>query len=143
MAHATKSSDVRVRAQLSSAGSAHMPPFLVGRIIESGACTWSVGDRVLVQAIDPRAYVAEAPSAACIGVPDAIHDDDALLIPPTAQALRIWRRLRLELGETAVYTDGDGLTRFVALAAAWRGAVPAIRVTTGASQDDETVSVAN
>jgi hypothetical protein len=74
----------------------------------------------------------------------AVVGADALLIPPTAQALRVWRRLTLELGEAAIYTDGHPLAEFIGLVATWHGAHPVIRLTTsdaGAIDDVETVNV--
>jgi hypothetical protein len=74
------------------------------------------------------------------------HSDDAALIAPTAQALRLWRRLGLELGEAAIYTGGPGLGDVVGLVAKWHGAVPVIRLTDSArdaASDVETVEVAD
>ena len=73
-----------------------------------------------------------------------VRPEHAALIPPTAQALRLWHRLGLELGETAIYTDGPGLGSVIGLIAKWHGAVPVIRLTGGAGSavpDVETVDV--
>jgi len=75
--------------------------------------------------------------------PAEIGSVDALLIPATARALRIWRRLRLEIGETAVVTDGGGFADAVGLIAAWHGAVPVVRLTNAESRDVETVSMSD
>jgi hypothetical protein len=79
-----------------------------------------------------------------VRVPDEIDRADAPLVVPTAQALRIWRRLGLELGEAAVFTDDHELADFVGLVATWQGALPVVRLTTQAtasSGDIETVPV--
>jgi hypothetical protein len=133
--------DMRVRAEGHSEQSTptRLNPYIVGRLIEARGAAWSSGDLVLVRASHPVSAVEiEASSRACVRVPDGIQSADALLIPPTAQALRVWRRLRLEIGESAIYTDGDGLTGFVGLVAVWRGALSAIRVTNhgGSCTDD-------
>jgi hypothetical protein len=75
---------------------------------------------------------------------DGIDRADAPLVVPTAQALRIWRRLGLELGEAAVFTDGHELADLVGLVATWHGALPVVRLTTdeaAATGEIETVPV--
>jgi len=146
--NALQMAGVRIRPEIQS--ESHTPPserswLVVGRVVELGESTmWSKGDRVLVDVPEAGATEIEAASATCFKVPDGMPGSDALLIPPTAQALRVWRRLRLEIGETAVYSDGDERTPFVALAAGWRGAVPVIRLTSdGSAHDAETIDVSD
>src|SRR6266498_3907218 len=112
-------------------------PFVVGRLVEAhDGGSWSKGDRVLVSAPDSRVEEVEAAACACVRVPDGLASADALLIPPTAQALRVWRRLRLEIGEAAVLTDGDGLADFIGLVAMWHGGLPVIRLTSRQTAGD-------
>lgn len=118
-------------------------PFVVGRLVDArDGGHWAKGDRVLVGVSDPKAEEVEASSSACVRVPDGLDTADALLIPSTAQALRVWRLLRLELGEAAVYTDGIRLADFVGFVAVWRGGLPVIRLAAGGPIPDvETVSI--
>jgi len=137
---------MRVRAEAHSDHAAALrafQPFALGRLIEArDGGRWSPGDRVLVRSADPKAEEVEAMASACVRVPDELASADALLIPPTAQALRVWRRLRLEIGEAALFTDGDGLADFIGLIAMWHGGLPVIRLTTGqADREFETVSI--
>jgi hypothetical protein len=62
-------------------------------------------------------------------VPNAIETVDALLVPRVAQALRMWRRLGLELGEAAIYTGDGDLAGVVGLLAKWHGGMPVVRLT--------------
>lgn len=59
-------------------------------------------------------------------VPGDVESIDARLVQPTAQALRIWRRLGLEVGEAAIYTGGHELSDIVGLVASWHGAMPVV-----------------
>src|SRR5262249_35853435 len=61
--------------------------------------------------------------------PNAIETVDALLVPRVAQALRVWRRLGLELGEAAVFTGRGDLADVVGLLAKWHGGMPVVRLT--------------
>ena len=79
-----------------------------------------------------------------------IDSADAPLLTPTAKALRMWRQLRLEIGDTAIYADASGLGDFIGLAASWHGGLPVIRLTSdpaaavGPLADDvETIGVAD
>jgi hypothetical protein len=137
---------MRVRAEAYSNHAAPptgFAPFVVGRLVDArDGGLWSKGDRVLVSVSDPKAEEVEASSSACVRVPDGLDPADALLIPSTAQALRVWRLLALEIGEAAVYTDGIRLAGFVGFVAIWRGGLPVIRLTTGGPIPDvETVSI--
>ena len=65
-----------------------------------------------------------------------------------AKALKVWRQLRLEIGEAAIYTDGDELTDVVGLVAAWQGGLPVVRLTSASvvpvvstGDDVETIGV--
>ena len=117
----------------------------MGRLLETrGAGGWSTGDRVLVRSSDSADEELEAVSSACVRLPNDLDSADALLVPQTAQALRMWRRLGLELGEAAVYTDGHELSDLIGLVALWHGGLPVIRLTTGVvaeASDIETVTV--
>lgn len=79
-----------------------------------------------------------------------VDSADARLISPTAKALRAWRQLRLEIGDTAIYADGGDLGEFIGLAAFWQGGLPVVRLTrdpAAASEllanDVETIGVAD
>jgi len=135
---------MRVRAEIHSQpviASTRVAPFLVGRVVGADRDEpRSIGSRVIAPSSD--SFALEVETDTVIPVPDTLETADALLIPPAAIALRLWRALRLELGEAAIYTDGDGLSPFAGLVAAWHGATPVIHVTTGASiVDHETVSI--
>jgi threonine dehydrogenase-like Zn-dependent dehydrogenase len=148
VANAFKTSDLRIRAEAFGELDARRgggTACAVGRLVEADETgTWEKGDRVLIGGVDAHTADVEASSIRCVRVPDGMETADALLIPPTAQALRVWRRLRLEIGETAIYSDGDGLTSFVALIATWRGAVSVIRLTRDhRAGDAESVNVSD
>ena len=120
-------------------------PFVVGRLLDArDDGSWSKGDRVLVSVSDPKVEEVETSSRACVRVPDGLDTADALLIPQTAQALRVWRLLGLEIGEAAVYTDGIRLADIIGVVATWRGGLPVVRLTAGqAASDVETVNIAD
>src|SRR4051812_32583121 len=69
-------------------------------------------------------------------------DSTDALLASTAQALRVWRRLQLEIGEAAVFTGVGPLAEAVGLVALWRGGLPVIRLTDAAGCDNvETIDI--
>lgn len=64
----------------------------------------------------------------CIAVPPSLGSEEALLGPPLAVALSVWDQLHLELGEAAVYTDGNPLSNLVGQVAIWRGGCPVVKL---------------
>lgn len=91
--------------------------------------------------LGPCAEELAALTATCLPLPEDLAIEDALLIPLTAKALRVWRRLQLEMGEAAVYTDGGILAEFVGVIAQWHGAMPVIRLTATSTDGDATVRI--
>lgn len=63
-------------------------------------------------------------------VPGSVAPVDALLWP-TASLLALWDTLSLELGESAVVTDGHRWSRLAAVVASWYGAFPVVFVSEG------------
>jgi hypothetical protein len=62
--------------------------------------------------------------------PEAPPGANPLLLA-VAEALAVWDALALEIGETAVVTDGHPWSRLCALVASWYGTLPVIFVTDG------------
>lgn len=64
----------------------------------------------------------------CVPIPQFLGVQDALLAPPLALALSFWDRLHLELGEAAIYTEGDVFADLLGQVAIWSGACPVIKL---------------
>src|SRR5262245_47065106 len=104
--------------------------FAVGRLVDvRHGAGWCTGDRVLVRTLAADGDEIETAAGACVRVPEALESADALLIPAVAQALRLWRRVRLELGEAALHTEAGPFGEIVGLLAAWHGATPVVKLT--------------
>jgi hypothetical protein len=69
-----------------------------------------------------------------IPIPAPLEIDQALLAPPLALALRVWEQLHLEMGEAAVYTDGNVFSNFVGQVAIWRGGCPVMKLLRDANE---------
>jgi hypothetical protein len=58
-----------------------------------------------------------------------------------AELLSVWDALALEIGDTAVVTDGHPWSRLCALVASWYGALPVLFLTTGSDGPEGIVTV--
>jgi threonine dehydrogenase-like Zn-dependent dehydrogenase len=105
----------------------------IGRLVGRGlSTTGSNGARVvLVKLEDPAQSEVLLNESQCVAVPPTVEASAALLAPPLGLALWMWDRLRLELGELAVYTDGDAFAPLVGQVALWRGGCPVVRLSAG------------
>jgi threonine dehydrogenase-like Zn-dependent dehydrogenase len=97
---------------------------LVGRgLAESGLN----GARIVLAKLDnPELSEVRLDTSRCVAVPQNLGASAALLAPPLALALWMWDRLRLELGELAVFTGGDVFSPLVGQVALWRGGCPVV-----------------
>jgi hypothetical protein len=105
----------------------------VGRLVGNGYNGSGLEDGIYVLAKldDPLQLQVVLQKSECLSVPRDLGIEAALAAPPLALALWIWDRLHLELGEAAIYTDGDffsDLSDLVGQVALWRGGCPVIKV---------------
>lgn len=109
----------------------------VGRLVGRGASDSGSngGRRVLMKLENPGRSDVLLDANRCVVIPPALGTAVALLAPPLGLALWLWDRLRLELGECAVYTDGDAFAPLVGQVALWRGGCPVVRLATEADRD--------
>jgi threonine dehydrogenase-like Zn-dependent dehydrogenase len=123
--------DVVLEKESHSVGSlAKYPPYGVGRVIGPRTKDDVFSDNSLVLVRISNSYTSEIAvrKKDCIIVPNTLGVDLALLAPPLAFALWTWEKLHLELGEVAVYTDGNPFSSLIGQVAIWRGGLPVIRV---------------
>lgn len=108
----------------------NVPTYGIGRLVGRGlAESGSNGMRVVLAKLnDPQQSEVLLDESQCVAVPTALEAGAALLAPPLALALWMWDRLRLELGELAVYTDGDFFSPLVGQVGLWRGGCPVVRL---------------
>lgn len=106
------------------------PDYGVARVVGSnGGYVKSGGaSHVLTTVTAPRSSVITVPEGECVPIPPSLGEDEALLAVPLAAALSVWERLQLELGEIAVYTEGNILADLVGQVAVWRGGCPVVRL---------------
>lgn len=97
-----------------------------------------------VHALDEEVQVAPG---AYLTLPATLSSAAGLAVAPLAAALAIWRRVGLELGDAAVWTDASDLSALIGQAAIWSGALPAVVVgkeaPRGAFNEVEFVSAAD
>ncbi|MEQ1794005.1 MAG: hypothetical protein ABL970_07415 [Nitrospira sp.] len=109
---------------------AELPVYGVARVL--GACAGNHringASHVLAVVDAPQSAQVALYESQCIPVPNSLGSDEALRALPLAMALYVWDRLQLELGEAAVYTEGDCFTDLVGQVAIWRGGCPVIRL---------------
>jgi hypothetical protein len=138
---ATSGARIRVRAETSSESLEFVStcrPFAVARIVDAvgDVAEMKLGQRVVVGCPNRGDVEFDAPPDASLPIDDDLTTANALLLPHTARALRIWRLLALEIGEAAVYTVGTGSGRLLALLANWRGAIPVVRLSVDGGPDE-------
>lgn len=83
---------------------------------------------VVLEINAPDQNIIECNCAQCIPFPPTLGPEKAILLPALIFALRVWEKLGLELGEAAIYTTGNSLSRLVGQVALWRGASPVIQL---------------
>lgn len=107
-----------------------LPSYGVARLVGSRASDSSLtgSTYVLTKLEDPLRSEVVLQESQCVPVPQALGVDEALLAPPLAMALSFWDQLHLEIGEAAIYTDGDFFADLVGQVAVWRGGCPVIRL---------------
>jgi len=107
-----------------------LPVYGVARVLGAGAGNLRINgaSHVLAVVDAPQSTQIELQESQCIPVPHSLGSDEALLALPLAMSLCVWDRLQLELGEAAVYTEGDGFADLVGQVAIWRGGCPVIRL---------------
>lgn len=108
----------------------NVPTYGIGRLVGRGlAESGSNGVRIVLAKLDdPQQSEVFLDESHCVAVPPALEASAALLAPPLGLALWMWDRLRLELGELAVYTEGDVFSPLVGQVGLWRGGCPVIRL---------------
>lgn len=109
---------------------ADLPVYGVARVLGRFAENHRInGASHVLAALDaPQSTQVMLRDSQCIPVPNSLGSDEALLALPLAMSLFVWDRLQLELGEAAVYTEGDGFADLVGQVAIWRGGCPVIRL---------------
>jgi threonine dehydrogenase-like Zn-dependent dehydrogenase len=105
----------------------------VGRLVGRGrAETGLEGVRIVLAKLEnPEQSEVLLNESQCVAVPPSVEPSAALLAPPLGLALWMWDQLRLELGELAVYTDGNVFSPLVGQVALWRGGCPVVGLSVG------------
>ncbi|MCS6897901.1 MAG: hypothetical protein NZM29_08005 [Nitrospira sp.] len=113
------------------------PEYGVARVLRwKGEQEENNGTSYVLTLVDgPQSSATAVPEISCFPVPSSLGCEEALLAVPLAAALRAWDRLRLELGEVAVYTEGGGFADLLGLVAVWRGGLPVIRLDYDSGRD--------
>ena len=110
-------------------------PFSAGRI--AAAATAELRGRVvLIRGVHNLDSEIQVHLPECVLLPD-LGPAEAVLAPPLASALAVWRRLHLELGDAAVWTAGTPLSALIGQAALWWGAGTGIALGDAASMAPE------
>ena len=108
--------DSRVRVGVLAVAPVSEQRYVIGRRIGDNQ------DLVVVRMVSDLTPELEVPASAVVSLPDDLPLEAAVLVPPAAEALRLWDTADLTLGEVAV-TAGNGQTSaLVSLAASWYGA---------------------
>lgn len=108
----------------------NIPSYGVARLGGYGADNFGRkgSGHALVKLEDPLRSEVVLRERDCVPIPQSLGGDEALLAPLLALALSFWDRLHLELGEAAIYAEGDFFSDLVGQVAIWCGGCPVIRL---------------
>lgn len=94
-------------------------------------------ERMLMVADSQSARTASNRSPIPLLISENVPAERACLVPLLTLALSLWDHAALEIGETAVFTEGCRHSDLIALVAQWRGALRVIRLSDRCDPVDE------
>jgi hypothetical protein len=134
--------ELRIRIETTSmnvAALAGSAPFSAGRVAVRGGTLGQQAESatVLVRGTHVVDSEIRVRASECLQLDAPLDPASALMVLPLASALASWETLRLELGDAAIWTDGQPLSGLVGQVAIWRGACPGVALGTSAGGDQD------